>query len=124
MRTPWISGGSWRTLELHGAKEIVHDRPKDLWPDTTALPVQVRQATGEQLLVLSGKLHLTLPRVLRAVVGMRATGTVRVAVKTIIDFDRFFVANLASVYLAAVRPGRPVTPRRLRGNGSRTASAV
>lgn len=103
-------------LELRGAKQIVHDRAKDLWPDTTTLPVEIRQATGDQQLVLSGRLHLTLPRVLRAIAGMRASGTPREAIKTIMAFDRFFVAKLASVYLTALRP--------IRGRGERTANVA
>ena len=69
-------------------------------------------------------LHLTVAARAASVVGMRASGLPGGAVRTIIDFDRFFVANLASVYLAAVRPGRPETSRRLRRNGSRIASVV
>lgn len=101
-------------LELRGAKQIVHDQAKDLWPDTTTLPVEIRQATGDQQLVLLGRLHLTLPRVLRAIAGMRASGTRRESIKTIIAFDRFFLAKLASVYLTALRP--------VRGNRAKTAN--
>lgn len=98
-------------LELRGSKQVVHDRPKDLWPDTTTLPVEVvRAATREPL--VAGTVHLTAPRVLHAIAGMRASRGLpwRERVGTIVAFDRFFLAELASVYLAAVRrsPGRPV----------------
>ncbi|HEY9289999.1 MAG TPA: hypothetical protein VIP98_01850 [Microlunatus sp.] len=101
-------------LELRGAKQIVHDRAKDLWPDTTTLPVEIRQTTGDQRLVVAGQVRLTLPRVMQAIITMRAPGTARVKIGTILAFDRFFVAELAHVYLAAVRP----TDRRRSSAGS------
>lgn len=101
-----FSAGNGEALELRGAKQIIHDRAKDLWPDTTSLPIEVRQAQGRQELVVSGTLHLNLARVLRAIAGMRATGGPRQAIGTVLAFDRFFLAKLASVYLHEVRPAR------------------
>jgi cholesterol oxidase len=95
--------GNDQPLVLQGTKEVVHDRPNDLWPDTTTLPVEVRQADGEQELVAAGRLRLSVFIVARAVIGMRATGGPRQALRTIIAFDRFFLAKLASVYLGPVR---------------------
>ena len=97
--------GNNERMELTGAKAIVHDRVKDLWPDTTTLPIELRKADSGEL-VISGIVRLNLVRILRAMAGMRATGGVKQAAGTIIAFYRFFVANLASVYLHEVRPAR------------------
>lgn len=108
----YFQAANGEPLVLQGTKQIVHDRPKDLWPDTTTLPIEVRQSTGEGDLVLSGTVNLTLPRVLRAIVGMRASGPALEAAGTIVAFDRFFLTKLAVVYLAAVRrPAALAGPR-------------
>ena len=95
--------GNDQPLVLQGTKHVVHDRPNDLWPDTTTLPVEIRQADGQQELVAAGTLRLSVFIVARAVIGMRANGGLRQALGTVIAFDRFFLAKLASVYLAPVR---------------------
>lgn len=98
--------GNDQELVAQGAKQVVHDRPKDLWPDTTTLPIEVRQADGTQEVIVAGTLRLSLVRVIRAIFGMRANGSLREGIGTIIAFNRFFLAKLASVYVAAIRRPR------------------
>jgi hypothetical protein len=63
----------------------------------------IRHADGEQKDVLCGTLRISLFSVVRALIGMRASGGPGRALKRTIAFNRFVLAKLASVYLGPIR---------------------
>ena len=92
-----LEDGAGHLLRLEGYKDVTHDRPADLWADTTTLSTTVTDSAGR--VVVEGVLRLSPAAVLRVALSLRGSRLGLAGVRDVGRFLWFFAGELAQVYL-------------------------